>query len=373
MSSPYPSVLEINLGALAHNYHFIKSKLAKNTKLLGVVKANGYGSESLAIAKRLEVLGIDYLAVAYIKEGVLLRTHGVKTPILVLHPQAPQFSEMIAHHLEPSLYSLRALSAFAAAAKDCQNYPLHIKTNTGLNRLGFSENDFEAALEILKNTPQIQIKGLLSHLAASDELSESSFTKNQIKRFKDHITVFENSLGQLPLKHLLNTSGILNFPEAQFEMARSGIGLYGYSNNPEIDKELRPVASLKCNISQIHAIKAGDWVGYNKGFVAHEDMKIATLTIGHADGISRQYGHGKGVVYIQGKAAPIVGNVCMDMIMVRLPEMEPNEEVIKEGDQIVVFGQGEQSNATRFAAGAQSISYELLTSIGPRVHRQIIE
>lgn len=366
------AVLEIHLSSLAHNYHFIKSKLHAETKLLGVVKANGYGSESVAIARKLEQLGIDYLAVAYVSEGIKLRAAGIKIPVLVLHPQPNQFNEVIKHCLEPSLYSLKTLIAFIDKAKDlsCKEYPVHIKTNTGLNRLGLSESDFKSALNSLQEQNAIKAQGLFSHLAASDDLTEVAFTKLQIEKFISHIEIFEKILGNIPLKHLLNTSGILQFPEAQFQMARSGIGLYGYSNDPKTDLKLQAVATLKANISQIHHIAAGDWVGYNKGFIAKKPMKIGTLSLGHADGISRQYGQGKGSVFVHGKKAAIIGNVCMDMLMIDLGDI-----IAKEGDVAVVFGdkQLENSSAENFAKRANTISYELLTGISARVNRQIIE
>ncbi len=366
------AVLEIKLSSLAHNYHFIKSKLQAQTKLLGVVKASAYGSESVAIAKKLADLGIDYLAVAYAAEGIKLRTSGIETPILVLHPQLHELKDIINHCLEPNIYSLRVLLAFIKTAQEsnCKGYPVHLKTNTGLNRLGLSERDFTKAIEGIRAQNAIKVKGLLSHLAASDELSETDFTLGQIETFKRHIIKFETGLGSIPLKHLLNSSGILNFPEGQFQMARSGIGLYGYSNDPNTDKHLKPVATLKAIISQIHQIKAGDWVGYNKGFVASQPMRIATLSLGHADGISRQYGHGKGVVSVGGVLAPIVGNVCMDMLMIDLGE---NPAV--EGDAAIIFGEGagQVASAEDFASGAKTISYELLTAISARVQRQIIE
>lgn len=366
------AVLEIQLSSLTHNYHFIKSKLHAQTKLLAVVKANGYGSESVSVAKKLEELGIDYLAVAYVVEGVKLRAAGIKTPILVLHPQLGDFKDIIHQCLEPSIYSLRSLEAFIKTAQDldCEAYPIHLKTNTGLNRLGVTERDFPSVFSSLKAQKAVSPKGLMSHLAASDDLLEREFTERQIKTFSNHIQLFEAELGPIPLKHLLNTSGILNFPQAQFNMARSGIGLYGYSNNPDIDKQLKPVATLKANVSQIHELQVGDWVGYNKGFVANKPMRIGTISLGHADGISRQYGQGKGVVSVGGGLAPIVGNVCMDMLMVELGDLQ-----VQEGDMAVIFGEGagQIASAEDFASGAKTISYELLTAISARVQRQIIE
>lgn len=361
-----PSILEIDLKALAHNYRYIRSIINPNTKLLGVVKANAYGSESKAIAKKLEGLGIDYLGVAYTQEGVFLREQGLKVPILVMHPQPEEFKDIIRHCLEPNLYSKRTLEQFIEVAHKETHYPVHIKINTGLNRLGFSTDYIGAIGGLLKNTTAIKVRGLLSHLAATDDLDQSDFTRSQIEKFTKAVTEIEGHIGAVAIKHLLNSSGILNFPEASFSMVRSGIALYGYSNDPAEDRMLKTVATLKTKISQIHVVEAGDWVGYNKGFVAKKKMKIATLSIGHADGISRTYGQGKGFVYLKGKACPIVGNICMDMLMIDLGSLEA-----QEGDTVVVFGQG--ASAETFAAAANTISYELLTAIGPRVKRVIID
>lgn len=360
-----PSILEIDLKALAHNYRYIRSKIPAQTKLLGVVKANGYGSEAINIAKKLDALGIDYLGVAYTHEGVLLREQGIKTPILVLHPQPEEFNHIIEHGLEPSLYSNRTLQMFMEATEKESQYPIHLNINTGLNRLGFSVRDLGVVCEKILNHSSLKVKGIMSHLAATDDLSEKAYTDSQIRTFKEAVTSIENKIGEVALKHLLNSSGIINFPEAAFNMVRSGIALYGYGNDSKIDSLLKPVATLSTKISQIHFVEKGDWVGYNKGFVAAKKMRIATLTIGHADGISRIYGQGKGVVFLNGKPCPIIGNVCMDMLMIDLGNYEA-----KEGDIVVIFGKG--ASAETFAKGAKTISYELLTGIGARVKRVIV-
>ena len=360
------TTLEIDLAALEHNYHFLKAKLHPETKFLGVVKAFAYGSDMVAIAKKLESLNVDYLAVAYVKEGVLLREAGITTPILVLHPQPKHFKDLIDQCLEPSLYSPKVLRLFLETANTLnqKNYPVHITFNTGLNRLGFWENDVDYILEEMRGCAQIKIKGVLSHLAASEDSKEQDFTQKQIRGFKKISVQLEEQLGYRPLRHLLNTSGILNYPEAQFDMVRSGIGLYGYGNHPNFDKVLQPVVTLKTVISQRHKIEPGESVGYNRAFKSDGYRITATLPLGHADGIGRQYGGGKTFVTIKGKKAPIIGNVCMDMIMVDVTDID-----CKEGDEVVVFGEG--NSAESFANTAQSISYEILTAISSRVKRVV--
>ncbi|MBO0321086.1 alanine racemase [Muricauda sp. CAU 1633] len=362
------TTLQIDLGALEHNYRYLRSKIAPTTKFLAVVKAFAYGSDMVAIAQKMEKLGADYLAVAYAKEGALLRDAGIKTPILVLHPLPANFDEIIDRCLEPSLYSRKILVEFleVAKAKNQKAYPIHIKFNTGLNRLGFNEADVDFVAEQLKDNQEIKVASLFSHLAASEDLDEKPFSLGQIESFKKNSTTLSQKLGYAPIRHMLNTSGILNYPEAQFEMVRSGIGLYGYGNDSTIDPQLKPVASLKTIISQIHHIDANETVGYNRAFTSDSPRKTATLPLGHADGIGRQYGNGKASVLIHGKKAPIIGNVCMDMIMVDVSGID-----CQEGDEALVFGQ--DKSAENFAAGAKTISYEILTAISQRVKREIIE
>ena len=367
MAKTKETILEISLAALEHNYHFLRSKLNQTTKFLAVVKAFAYGSDACKIAKKLSDLGVDYLAVAYTKEGVELRNAGIKTPILVLHPQPVNFKIILDNKLEPSLYSLKILQEFIEIAKKekQKNYPVHIKFNTGLNRLGFTIKDIPKILQKLNTCSSLKIKSVFSHLAASDDLNEEEFTQNQIKTFYTIKEKIGQGISYNPMYHLLNTSGILNYPDAQFNMVRSGIGLYGYGNNPTIDKKLKPIASLKTIISQKHTLKTGESLGYNRAFIAKKDTVTATLPIGHADGIGRQYGQGKSFVIVNGKKAPIIGNVCMDMIMVNVTNID-----CKEGDEVILFGK--QNNAEDFASTANTISYELLTSISSRVKRTLI-
>ncbi|WP_347923307.1 alanine racemase [Pontimicrobium sp. SW4] len=362
------TVLEINLNALTHNFEYLKSKLQKNTKFLAVVKAFAYGSDAEEIALHLQGLNVDYFAVAYTSEGVILRDAGITKPILVLHPQPVNFKTIIDYCLEPSLHSARLLKSFiyCAEKENQSNYPVHIKFNTGLNRLGFWENDIDYILSQLKDNHSIKIASIFSHLAASEDLGETEFTKSQISSFKSISKKLVDSLSYMPFLHLCNTSGILNYPEAHLDMVRSGIGLYGFGNSEKESKNLKPIAALKSVISQIHYIEKGETVGYNRAFKSSASKKTATIPIGHADGIGRHFGNGKGFVFINKEKANIIGNVCMDMIMVDVTHIRCNE-----GDEVIIFDN--QHTAENLAESANTISYELITSISRRVKRKIIK
>ncbi|TMU55186.1 alanine racemase [Flagellimonas algicola] len=367
MGSIGETTLEIDLAALENNFRYLKSKIDPETKFLAVVKAFAYGSDMLAIAQKMENLAVDYLAVAYTSEGVFLRESGIKCPILVLHPQPANFEELIQHNLEPSIYSPNLLKQFLQFMEEQGKleYPIHLKFNTGLNRLGFWENDVDFIMEQLKNRNEIKAVSVFSHLAASEDPQEKEFSQRQIRSFQKISEHLNGKLRYTPFRHMLNTSGIINYPEAQFEMVRSGIGLYGYGNEEKVDQNLKPVASLKTVISQIHRIEPNESVGYNRAFTSEGFRTTATLPLGHADGIGRHYGNGNAHVMVKGKEAPIIGNVCMDMIMVDISGID-----CKEGDEVLVFGPNRSAEA--FASSAQTISYEILTAISPRVKRVII-
>ncbi len=368
MPKAQQTVLEIDLNALTHNHAYLKSKLKPQTKFLGVVKAFGYGSDSCEVANHLQELGVDYFAVAYINEGVALRESGITKPILVLHPQPINFKTLIDHCLEPSIYSPTVLEKFITktAQEGQTDYPIHIKFNTGLNRLGFSENQLEYIHSKVIKSKSVKIKSIFSHMAASEDLNEKEFTKAQIASFMRISKHFTSLFGYTPMLHMCNTSGILNYPEAHFDMVRSGIGLYGFGNSEKEDNNFKPIATLKSVISQIHNIEKGETVGYNRAYKSDEHLKTATIPIGHADGIGRQYGNGKGFVTINGKQAPIIGNVCMDMIMVNVTDID-----CAEGDEVVVFGT--HPSAVEFAKTANTISYEIITAISQRINRVIIK
>jgi alanine racemase len=362
------TVLEINLNTLEHNFEFIKSKLKPNTKTMAVVKAFGYGSESSSIALKLEKLNIDYFAVAYTNEGIALRTNGVKKPIMVLHPQPCSLEDLVEFNLEPSLYNFRISKLFLEVLKkkNIKNYPIHFKFNTGLNRLGFNFSEILDLATLINSSENIKLISILSHLAASEDLNEKEFTEIQIKKFNSIFNELTRHINFKPIRHLCNTSGILNYPEAHYEMVRCGISLYGFGNDPEFDKYLKPISTLKTTISQIHTLQKGESLGYNRSFIAEEEIKTATLPIGHADGINRIYGKEKGYVFINNQKAVILGNTCMDMIMVDVTSIN-----CKEGDEAIIFN--EKYSANDLATNAGTISYELVTSISQRVKRVIID
>ncbi|HEX9826290.1 MAG TPA: alanine racemase [Flavobacteriaceae bacterium] len=368
MPKAQETILEIDLNALTHNFEYLRSKLKSKTKFLAVVKAFGYGSDACEIAKHLQGLGVDYLAVAYVAEGVALRDAGITKPILVLHPQPVNFKTLIERCLEPSIYNGKVLNEFIKTAEQegQTEYPIHVKFNTGLNRLGFAEHHLEYIRSQLIKTKSVKIKSIFSHMAASEDLNEKAFTEAQIASFKRMSEKFSTVFGYTPILHMCNTSGVLNYPEAHFDMVRSGIGLYGFGNSEKEDKNFRPIATLKSVVSQIHNIEKDETVGYNRAFKSDKHLKTATIPIGHADGIGRQYGNGKGFVVINGKMAPIIGNVCMDMIMVNVSDID-----CIEGDEVIIFGA--HPSAVEFAKTANTISYEIITAISQRIKRVILK
>lgn len=368
MAKAEETILEIDLHALSHNYTYLRSKIKPETKFMAVVKAYAYGSDSLAIAQHLQDLGVDYFAVAYVNEGISLRKGGITTPILVLHPQKIHFQSLIEHQLEPSIYSKNILSSFIEIANELgvAEYPIHLKFNTGLNRLGFSADELPEISKLINHQNSIKVIAILSHLAATEDSNETEFTNLQLQRFNAICQKADVSLKTKPLKHVLNTSGIINYAHAQFDMVRSGIGLYGYGNEPHIDKMLQPVMTLKTIIAQKHRISAGTSVGYNRKYSANTETITATLPLGHADGIGREYGHGKTFVLVNGQKARIIGNVCMDMIMIDVTSIE-----CEEGDEVIIFGKG--LNADEFSRTAKTITYELITGLSQRIKRIVIK
>ncbi len=357
------TVLEIDGKALEHNLNYFKKKLNPETKILAVVKAFGYGSDSIKVAKFLEDK-VDYFAVAYTHEGIALRDADIKTPILVLHPQIPNLQAIVDYRLEPNLYNFKILNAFLKLADEAplMNYPIHLKFNTGLNRLGFWHTDVPNILTNLKETNHVKVASIFSHLAASEDVEEQGFTANQINNFAYIAQQFYKYLGYEPMLHILNTSGVINYAKAQFDMVRIGIGLYGFGNDKKQTSELKNTHNLTSIISQIHIIEPGETVGYNRSFVAKRQSKSATIPVGHADGISRRLGNKKGHVIINNKKATIIGNVCMDMIMVDVTKID-----CKEGDKVVIFNN--QDMIKNISNISETIVYETLTAISQRVKK----
>ena len=360
----HETVLEINLNAISHNLTFYKSKLDPKTKMMVMVKAFGYGNGGFEIAKLLEHHKVDYLGVAFADEGISLKNAGIRVPIMVLNPETTSFAAIIQHHLEPEIYSVKGLKAFLKIAeqKKLKHFPIHIKIDTGMHRLGFEEDNLEDLIQILKGNETVQIKSILSHMATSDDLNHDAFSKSQIALFEKLSTKIQTELNIKPILHILNTSGITNYPEAQYDMVRLGIGLYGISNDEEEQKELENVGTLKSVISQIRIIDKGESVGYGRRFIADRSTKVATIPIGYADGIRRSWGNGVGYVTINGKQAKIIGSICMDMLMVDVTDID-----CKEGNTVIVFG--ENPTVPFMAKQLNTIPYEILTSISQRVKR----
>ena len=360
----HETVLEVNLNAISHNLNYYKSKLKPTTKMMVMVKAFGYGSGGFEIAKLLEHHKVDYLGVAFADEGISLKNAGIQLPIMVLNPEATSFSAIIHHQLEPEIYSMKGLKAFLKIAeqKKAQQFPIHIKLDTGMHRLGFEANAIPELIATLKDNPRVVVKSILSHMATSDAEEHKAFSITQIRLFDDLSNQVIQALNIQPIRHILNTSGISNFPEGQYDMVRLGIGLYGVSNDTNEQKYLENVSTLKSVISQIRTIPAGDSVGYGRRFMAHEPTTVATIPIGYADGISRLWGNEVGYVTINQHKAPILGSVCMDMLMVNISGID-----CAEGDPVVVFG--ESPTVMEIAQKTQTIPYEILTSISQRVKR----
>ncbi|WP_019037474.1 alanine racemase [Psychroflexus tropicus] len=367
MSKVLETRLEIDLGALKSNFDLLKSYLSPTTKMMGVVKAFAYGTDSVLIGKHLVDIGAEHLAVAYIEEGVRLRKAGVKVPILVFYPQLEELKDLIDYHLTPSVYTHRFLEGLCSELKqhNVNKFDVHLKINTGLNRLGFELSELDSVVKHLEAEPKIKVSGVFSHLAASGNKDEVEFTKTQISEFKEARSFFKTHLDYDFDSHLCNSSGILNFTEAEFDMVRAGIALYGYGNNPTEHKMLKAVASLKTVIAQLRNIQKGDSVGYERKFKAEGPTQIATLPLGYADGISRMFGNGKAQVLINGSKAPIVGNVCMDTLMVDVTGID-----CKEGDEVEVFGKNH--TVIDFDREQQTIPYEVITRISQRVTRLVV-
>jgi alanine racemase len=360
----HETVLEINLNAISHNLNYFKSKLDSNTLLMVMVKAFGYGNGGFEIAKLLEHHKIDYLGVAFADEGIALKSAGITLPIMVMNPETTSFPAIIQQQLEPEIYSFKGLHSFLklAIAKKLKDFPIHIKLDTGMHRLGFQAADVAQLSAILKDNPHVKVKSILSHLAASDDLELMDFTLHQIEQFENMSAALITDLGYAPIRHLLNTSGISNFTNAQYDMVRLGIGLYGISNDSEEQKFLAVVGTLKSVISQIRLLNEGDSVGYGRRFMATKPTKVATIPIGYADGISRQLGNENGYVMIKNKPARILGSVCMDMMMVDVTDID-----CKEGNEVIIFGK--KPSVSELAQQLNTIPYEILTSISQRVKR----
>ncbi len=355
----HETVMEVNLDALAHNLNYFRSRLRPTTRLMAMVKASSYGAGRVEVASALQFNHVDYLTVAYADEGVELRRGGIQLPIMVMNPEQASFDDIVRYRLEPDIYSFRILDLFVQhlVTIGATEYPIHIEFDTGMHRLGFDGSQVPQLQQRLAEVNrQLVVRSVFTHLACADDPAMDDVTRRQIERFRQWSAPLPG------IKHILNSSGITRFPEAQMDMVRLGIGLYGISPQPEVQSELRQVSRLVTRISQIKEIPEGDTVGYNCRWRAERNSRIAILTIGYADGLHRGLGYGRGRVAIGNAEAPIIGSVCMDMCFVDVTDIP-----CAEGDRVVIFGQGDLLQ--RNAQAANTIPYELLTAVSPRVKR----
>ncbi len=360
--------VEIDLSAVKSNLNFYRNSIHSKCKILVMVKASSYGSGAEKMAEYLEKNGVEYLGVAYIDEGIELRKHGISLPILVMNPDEDGFDELIKYKLEPSIYSFDLLENFVKSLinKSLENYPIHLKFDTGMNRLGFSSEDKQELIEYILAQPEVKVQSIYSHLADSDNYKSNEFTKQQIFKFSEISSFFSNKLNYSIIKHLLNSEGITRFSEAQFDMVRIGIGLYGISSNPILKKDLQPAISLFSIISQLKTISKGESVGYGRQFIAEKETKIAIIPVGYADGFKRNLSQGKGGMYVLGRFCPVVGNVCMDMSMIDVTGID-----CQVGTKVEIIGHHQKIE--QLAAAMQTIPYEVLTSMSKRLQRIYVE
>jgi alanine racemase len=347
------------------NLNYFRSHLPQHHPIVAMVKAGSYGTGDVEVARMLQHEGVKYLAVAFADEGVLLRSKGITMPIVVLNADQDSFDVMIAHDLEPEIYSFHSLDAFRRAAHHVQreNYPIHIKLDTGMHRLGFVEDDIDILGRALHHDHTLRIASIFSHLSSADMPEEDAFTEGQIERFDYMSAQLIEWLDYTPLRHIANSAAILRFPFAAFEMCRLGLGLYGYGY--EHNDALIPVATLSTRIVQIKSLAAGESVGYGRSAKLESGRVIATIPVGYADGLDRHLGNGRWSVRVAGKSAPIIGRVCMDSAMIDITGIEG----VEVGDKVTIFSAERGNTLEDMAKVLDTITYEIMTSISSRVKR----
>ena len=362
----HTTYLKVHLNALKNNLTVCTRNLNKDTKVMLMLKASGYGLGSTEVAKQLENQKVDYYAVAYTDEGIELRNVGIQKPIMVLNPEVDAFRKLIDYNLEPEIYSLGILKKFIDELGKESEKPeinIHLKLETGMHRLGVTETELPEVIELLKSNDWIHVHYLMTHLAASDDILLDTFTEEQFDRFQSLALQVENALGYKIKKHVLNTGGIIRHASHQLDMVRLGIGLFGFDSTGILQSQLQNAISLISRIAQIKIVSAGDTVGYSRKGQTSRDTRIGVINVGYADGYFRDFGNGVAQVYIKGQFAPTIGNICMDMIMVDITDCKN----IEEGDEVELIGA--HISAADLAAKANTISYEILTSISNRVQR----
>ena len=361
------SRLEINLDACLENYRYFRSKLATSTRLLVLVKANAYGHGAVQFASMMEKAGADYLAVAYPVEGIELRQAGINSPIMVLTAGTDSFEQIVNYGLEPGIPNMCSLRILCEVLekRGVTDFPIHIKIDTGMHRLGFMTQELPELLDFLASCRSVKVKSVYSHLAAADDPQCDTFTRDQVRLFKENADKISEVLGYKPLHHILNSAGIERFPEYQFDMVRLGIGLYGVSALP--GNHLATVASFKCKVLQIKSLMPDDGtIGYGRhGKIAKGGTVIATIPVGYADGLDRHLSCGKASFMVNGHRAPTIGNICMDMTMLDVTGLD-----VKVGDTVTIFG--DSPAITELAEILGTIPYEILTSVPRRIERIVI-
>ena len=361
------SRLELRLPACQENYRYFRSRLEPGTKLLVLVKANAYGHGAVEFAAMLQGIGADYLAVALPVEGMELRRAGSTLPILVLTAGTDFFEEIIDNRLEPGIPNLYTLKAFCAVLerRGMRDYPIHIKLDTGMHRLGFMTGELADLTAFLADCPYVKVKSTYSHLAVAEDPEQDAYTLSQINMFQANAATLERALGYHPMFHILNSAGIERFPQYQFDMVRLGIGIYGISALPGV--HLSPVASLKVKVLQIKTLQPGDGtIGYGRwGHIAPEGTVVATIPVGYADGLDRHLGRGKASFSLNGHRVPTIGNICMDMCMLDVTGVPA-----AVGDTVTIFG--EDPTVEELAGILDTIPYEIMTRVPRRIARVII-
>jgi len=358
--------LEVNLTSLVNNYKKIKTKVGPDVKIMAMVKAFGYGSGSLEVASALQFHHVNYLAVAYADEGVDLRKAGIKLPIMVMNADPTAFDTLVKYHLEPELFSFEIVASFTNYLKTqgIHTFPVHIKLNTGMNRLGFDIEEVSPLCEFLKTNTSLKVQTIFSHLSASGQVAYSAFTNQQLELFTSAALEIEKALGYTIIKHIANSDAVLSDTSFHLDMVRLGIGMYGVQPGP---LHFEPVVQFFTTIAQIRTVQTHETVGYNRAGILKRPSTIATVRIGYADGYPRKLGRGVGFMWIQGKLAPTVGDICMDMTMIDVTDIEG----VQVGDQVEVFGH--HLAVGQLADWAETIPYEILTSIGQRVKRVYLQ
>ena len=360
--------IEVNLSALKHNLEVYKSRLPKQVKLLSMVKADAYGTGAGRVAQFLNQNGIDYLGVAFVDEGVELRQQGVQLPIVIMNPDVENVDLYVHHNLEPAIYSFDQLDQFVSGliSLDVEQFPVHLKFDTGMHRLGFNPSEKEELLSIIKAQPEVKIKGIYSHLADADNPENAAFTEFQIAQFSEIVTFFKENTVEPIIAHVLNSEGALRFTHLAHDMVRIGISMYGYTENKELAALLEPAISWYSRVSQVKTIPAGDSIGYGRTFIADKELQIAIVPVGYADGFHRNLSNGSGSVFIANKRCKVVGRVCMDMIMVDVTGMN-----VKYEDLVEIVGPNQPMQ--ELAKMMNTIPYEVLTGLSKRMQRIYIE